>query len=200
MFNSGATARALPRVLTASDGGWWSVVRFGSKSVTKVGVMVAVAAALAGCAPNNFGEPTGSLAETALVDGALPSTGKMIHEAQLQFTEGHYGLAVDAYAKSVERDPLNPEGWLGLAASYDQIGRFDLADKAYERVQELIGATPSVLNNLGYSYLLRGNLDRSRATLAAAYKLDPHNPYILNNIDMLNERLTELNQKPFVPG
>ena len=62
------------------------------------------------------------------------------------------------------------EAWLGLAASYDQVGRFDKADMAYAKVQSLIGATPSVLNNLGYSYLLRGNLDKSRATLAAAYR------------------------------
>lgn len=165
-------------------------MRSKCRSASIAGI-VAIASALAGCATGEFGDTTGALG----VD-ALPQAAKTVQEGQLQFTEGHYGLAVDAYAKSVERDPLNPEGWLGLAASYDQIGRFDLADKAYGRVQELIGATPSVLNNLGYSYLLRGNLDRSRETLAAAYKLEPHNPYILNNIDLLNERLVALQQKP----
>ena len=157
-----------------------------------------IVSCLSGCATNEFGEPTGALGDGALVDGALPQSAKTMQEAQLQFTQGNYGLAVDAYAKAVERDPKNPEGWLGLAASYDQVGRFDMADKAYARTQELVGATPSVLNNLGYSYLLRGNLKQSRETLAAAHKLDPGNPYILNNIDTLNDRLAALKQPPLV--
>ena len=55
-----------------------------------------------------------------------------------------------------------------------------------------------MLNNLGYSYLLRGNLDRSRKTLEAAYKSDPSNPYILNNIDILNQRLATLGHSPLM--
>lgn len=132
----------------------------------------------------------------SLPDPTLPQAKRPIQEAQLQFSEGHFGLAVDSYAKTVEADPTNPEGWLGLAASYDQVGRFDEADKAYAKVQELIGATPSVLNNLGYSYLLRGKFDQSRDTLLAAHRADPGNPYILNNIDMLNQKLAALGKPP----
>lgn len=131
---------------------------------------------------------------------ALPETARLVREGKRQFSAGHYGLAVDAYAKCVELDALNPEAWFGLAASYDQVGRFDKADLAYGKVQSLIGPTPSVLNNLGYSYLLRGNLDKSRATLAAAYQGDPGNPYIQNNIDILNQRLNVLGQPPMIPN
>ncbi|HMN38575.1 MAG TPA: tetratricopeptide repeat protein [Hyphomicrobium sp.] len=129
---------------------------------------------------------------------ALPETVKLVGEAKLQFSQGHYGLAIDAFSKSIEKDSGNPDAWLGLAASYDQVGRFDQADKAYGKVQELIGPTPSVLNNLGYSYLLRGNLDKARGTLAAAYQGDPGNPYIVNNIEILNERLVKLGHPPMV--
>ena len=159
-----------------------------------------VMATLAGCAPQD-GELSQSFSQSfsGLTTGTtLPHATRMVQEAQLQFSEGHYGLAVDAYSKTVESDPLNPEAWLGLAAAYDQVGRFDQADKAYARVQKLIGPTPSVLNNLGYSYLLRGNLDRSRSTLTAAYRSDPGNPYIVNNIDILNERLATLGQPALV--
>ena len=158
-----------------------------------------IALGLSGCAGGDhafvndpFGAP--GIIETS----ALPETAKHVAEGKNQYAAGHYGLAADAFAKSVELDALNPLGWLGLAASYDQIGRFDEADKAYNKVQQLIGATPSVLNNLGYSYLLRGNLDKSRATLAAAYANDPGNPYIHNNIDILNQRLVTLGQPPMV--
>ena len=149
--------------------------------------MVLMVFCLSACAEN---DPL----SLALTTGTLPESVRHIQEAQLQFTEGHYGLAVDNYSKTVEGDPLNPEAWLGLAAAYDQIGRFDEADKAYGKVQGLIGATPSVLNNLGYSYLLRGNLDKSRVTLLAAYRGDPGNTYILNNINILNDRLVTLGQ------
>jgi Flp pilus assembly protein TadD len=151
-----------------------------------------LALSLAACASDDPQGWGASLTQTS----ALPATKRTVGEAQLQFKEGHFGLAADGFAKTVETDPLNPEAWLGLAAAYDQIGRFDQADKAYAKVQQLIGPTPSVLNNLGYSYLLRGNLDRSRATLTAAYKGDPGNPYIRNNIEILNGRLAALGQQP----
>lgn len=115
---------------------------------------------------------------------------------QQQFVEGNFGSANRDFVKTIEADPLNADAWLGLAASYDQIGRFDEADRAYAKVQELIGSTPSVLNNMGYSFLLRGSLDKARETLEAAYKLDPENPYILNNIDILNQRMAALGRPP----
>lgn len=150
--------------------------------------------ALSGCAEELAFE------HDPLETSALPETARYVREGKRQFSSGHYGLAVDAYAKCVELDGLNSEAWLGLAASYDQVGRFDKADMAYAKVQSLIGATPSVLNNLGYSYLLRGNLDKSRTTLAAAYTGDPGNPYIQNNIDILNQRLTSLGHPPMIPN
>lgn len=146
--------------------------------------------------PNRPGAPDQVTRE--LETGALPETSKLVAEGKLQFSQGHYGLAIEAFSKSIERDSLNAQAWLGLAASYDQIGRFDQADKAYNKTQELMGSTPSVLNNLGYSYILRGNLDRARSTLAAAYAAEPHNPYIKNNIDILNERLVSLGKPPMV--
>lgn len=151
---------------------------------------------LAGCADEiKFAD---HFADPALETAALPGRARLVQEGKRQFAAGHFGLAVDAYAKSVEIDALDPEAWLGLAASYDQIGRFDKADFAYGKVQALIGATPSVLNNLGYSYLLRGNLDKSRVTLAAAHQGDPANPYVLNNIEILNQRLTALGHPPMI--
>jgi Flp pilus assembly protein TadD len=148
-------------------------------------------ATLGGCATDENGLLTSSLGNTT-----FPESKSSFKEAQLQFKEGHYGLAIDAYAKTVEGDPKNPEAWLGLAASYDHTGRFDQADRAYQKVQDLVGPTPSVLNNLGYSHLMRGNLDRSAEMLSAAHRGDPGNPYILNNIDILNARLIELGKPP----
>jgi Flp pilus assembly protein TadD len=44
-----------------------------------------------------------------------------------------------------------------------------------------------VLNNQGYSYMLRGDYVRARTKLAEARALDPKSPYIQNNLKLLAE-------------
>ncbi|MEZ5801764.1 MAG: hypothetical protein R3D29_16475 [Nitratireductor sp.] len=51
----------------------------------------------------------------------------------------------------------NVAAWVGLAASYDQLGRFDNSDRAHDQLAKLKGDDPRILNNRGYSYLLRGD-------------------------------------------
>ncbi len=48
-----------------------------------------------------------------------------------------------------------------------------IADRAYARAMRILGATPEILNNQGYSYLLRGDYRHARHKLLAAKKLDP---------------------------
>ena len=43
------------------------------------------------------------------------------------------------------------------------------------------------MNNQGFSYILRGDCGRARNTLLAAQARDPANPYILNNLQMLDQ-------------
>jgi Flp pilus assembly protein TadD len=60
------------------------------------------------------------------------------------------------------------EAWLGLAASYDRLRRFDLADRAYAQAIGILGPKTEILNNQGYSYMLRGNFKRAREASASA--------------------------------
>jgi len=103
------------------------------------------------------------------------------------FREGNYGLAERYFRKAAESGPRDAEAWLGLAASYDRLRRFELADRAYEEVIKIAGPTPAILNNQGYSYMLRGQFDRAREILNRARAKDPDNPYIQNNIALLEE-------------
>ncbi len=57
---------------------------------------------------------------------------------------------------------------MGLAASYDQLGRFDFADRAYDQLLKVAGRKPQIVNNMGYSQLLRGNKKKARALLLEA--------------------------------
>ena len=103
------------------------------------------------------------------------------------YHQGSYGLAERHFRKAVELHPRDAESWVGLAAAYDQLRRFDLADRAYAQVIKLIGETPEVMNNLGYSYMLRSDYRRARATLLAARTKAPNNPHIMANLKMLDQ-------------
>ncbi len=103
------------------------------------------------------------------------------------FRQGSYGLAERSFRKAVELHPKQAEAWLGLAASYDRLKRFDLADRSYAQATRLVGPTPEIMNNQGFSYMLRGDYGRARSTLLAAGAKDPANPYIQNNLKLLEE-------------
>lgn len=85
-----------------------------------------------------------------------------------QFREANYGLAEKHFRKAVELRSDNAEAWLGLAASYDQLGRFDFADRAYDQLVVVAGRRAHIVNNMGYSQLLRGNKKKARELLLEA--------------------------------
>ena len=108
-----------------------------------------------------------------------------LNRGKKYFRAADVGLAERHFRRAVELHPRDLEAWIGLAASYDRLRRFDLADRAYEQAMKIAGQTPEILNNLGYSYMLRGDYRRARETLLQAQAQDPGNPYIHNNIELL---------------
>jgi len=102
------------------------------------------------------------------------------------YNRGNYGIANRYFKDAVEKAPKDVTAWIGLAASYDKIRRFDLADQAYAQAIRLGGVTVQILNDQGYSYMLRGNLSAARRKFEQAYSLDPGNPVIANNLELLN--------------
>jgi len=107
--------------------------------------------------------------------------------AKKYFRQGSYGLAERHFRRAVELHPKDAEAWLGLAASYDRLKRFDLADRAYANAIKLAGPKPEIMNNQGFSYMLRGDFGRARSTLLAAQAKDPQSPYIKNNLALLEQ-------------
>jgi tetratricopeptide (TPR) repeat protein len=101
------------------------------------------------------------------------------------FHDGNFGMAERYFRRAAELRPRDCETWVDLAASYDHLGRFDLADRAYAQAIGLAGARAAILNNQGYSYLLRGDHARARQTLLAARRKDPSNRFVQNNLRLL---------------
>lgn len=132
--------------------------------------------------PSPLGVPTAS--EMGLL-GSDPNDD--LTRGKRQYRAQNFGLAERYFRKAVESHPRDAEAWLGLAASYDRLRRFDLADRAYSQAIAIVGPTVEILNNQGYSYMLRGDYPRARAKLAAAQAKDPGNKYVQNNLRLLQE-------------
>jgi Flp pilus assembly protein TadD len=68
------------------------------------------------------------------------------------------------------------------------VGRaFDLADRAYTQAIHIVGETAEILNDQGFSYMLRGDYTRAHKKLQQAQAKDPSNPYVHANMQLLEE-------------
>jgi len=76
---------------------------------------------------------------------------------------------------------------MGLAASYDELGRFDFADRAYDQLLKVAGRQPRIVNNMGYSQLLRGNKKKARALLMEARAGMTDTTVVDANLALLNK-------------
>ena len=112
------------------------------------------------------------------------------------FARGNFGLAERYFRDAVEKAPKDAAAWIALGASYDRIARFDLSDQSYRMAAKLAGETVSLLNNQGYSYMLRGDLVRARAKFLKAYETAPNNPTIINNLALLNSSYRFIQRAP----
>ena len=153
--------------------------------------MVLLAAVLAGCKTVTDesalpGTSDPEMSAAAEPDGVkfLPSN-EPLKTGLEHFKRGEYGLAERHFRDAVEKNARDVPAWIGLAASYDRLARFDLADRAYGIATGLVGETTEILNNEGFSYMLRGNLKAARAKLQKALEREPNNETVLNNVKLL---------------
>lgn len=152
-----------------------------------IGVVLALP--LAGCSTadlggfSSFGNNRTQVAE--LSDIGDYTADRALAEARTHFRNNDFGYSAALYRRVVELSPKDPEGYVGLGASYDRLGRFDLADRVYASLYSLSGGTAQYYNNVGYSYMLRGNLEAALTNLRKASKLDPGNAVVANNLQIL---------------
>jgi tetratricopeptide (TPR) repeat protein len=138
--------------------------------------------------PGGSGEPVAPLAQPGLL-GDDPNDD--LQRGKRYFRNNDFGNAERSFRTATERHPNDAEAWVGLAASYDRLRRFDLADRAYHAAMRIVGRTPEVLNDQGFSYILRGDYARAQKTLQEARKKDPNSPYIAANLQLLEESARE---------
>ncbi len=167
---------------------WIFSAAAGATDIVRAATAVFLIIGLAGCQPTATPTPVPDA-----VTGQNPADIKYYPSDEpvklciQRFQEGNFGLAQQYFQDAVEKMPKDAAAWVGLAASYDRLGRFDLADRSYARAVKLVGHTPSILNNEGYSYMLRGQLVKARELFEDALRLDPGNATATNNLALLNQ-------------
>lgn len=127
-------------------------------------VAVIAAALLGGCTTGGVDK----IETTSIAPAAQDISERDLVAGKTQFREANYGLAEKHFRKAVELRADNSEAWMGLAASYDQLGRFDFADRAYDQLLKVAGRKPRIVNNMGYSQLLRGDRAKARTLFLEA--------------------------------
>lgn len=187
----GDTMRCFTRVLVVALAGCW-LAACGTTSVTTTTVDTAPGQ------PAVVEQTTVETTTVAPAEAPLPPPGSQagllgsnpeddLSLGKKYYRAGAFGLAEKHFRRAVETHANDAEAWLGLAASYDQLRRFDLADRAYAQATRIAGPTVEIINNQGYSLMLRGKYREAAAKLAQAAAKAPENPYVKNNIRLLAE-------------
>ncbi len=151
-----------------------------SRSTLLIGLCGALL--VAGCQTD--GPDTIAVAASVL-DAPILASDELGRLGRQDIAAGNSGLAEQHFREAVEKNRNDGSAWVGLAAAYDNLKRFDLADRAYAQAIKLQGETPALMNNIGYSYYLRGDRRRALAQLRRAAILDPANTVIANNIRLV---------------
>jgi tetratricopeptide (TPR) repeat protein len=104
---------------------------------------------------------------------------------KLHFGEGRFGLALKSFHAAKRQDPTSVPTLNALAASYDRIQRFDLAQVYYDKALAIEPRSAQTLNNIGYSMLLRGDRTEALAYFDKAKTIDPLNMVVAANLARL---------------
>lgn len=143
---------------------------------------------LTGCTTAGFSSSAYGSAQPELT--TVAGIGNYTSDQALAAARGHFknndfGYSAALYKRVVELSPQDPEGYIGLGASYDQLRRFDLSDRVYVALFKMSGGTAQYYNNVGYSYMLRGDLKSAYDNFKKAQSLAPGNPVVANNLKIL---------------
>lgn len=115
---------------------------------------------------------------------AVSGTELALIQGRENFAAGNYGIAIDSFNAAVVLDPKSVRALNGLAASYDQLGRFDLAERYYGDAVELDPQSAVTLNNAGYSQLLQGNHEKALKLFEVAATYAGDNVLIAANTEL----------------
>ena len=149
---------------------------------------------LGGCStPAILAEQKTQVRGVVSMNGASTSEGvsALYEKGKAHFVAGQLGLAVNEFQAALVEKPGSVAILNALAATYDRLGRFDLADRYYKQAIALDPKDPKTLNNIAFSLMLRGEPGRAVPLLNLANAETPSDSVIEANLSfakMLSEK------------
>lgn len=141
-----------------------------------LGATAALVTVLSGCEPGTAFAPQN------------PQTTQMQVERGISLLAARdYGAAKSTLMKAQPLKTGDERALMALAVAADMEGDFKLSDRAYEMLLTRSRDQVMLFNNMGYSYMLRGDLVRAASYLQEAARRDPKNPVVRNNLAMLRQ-------------
>lgn len=131
---------------------------------------------------------TVSLTVSCVPVGAPAASGKpeaSLGQGIALLYQRRYDEAKAVFARLSPWKNADPRILMGIAIASDMKGDFRTSDRAYDELLLRAPDQAALYNNLGYSYMLRGDLNKAGSYLKEAARRDPDNAAIKNNLKML---------------
>ena len=146
-------------------------------------VLLVATCLLGGCAL-----PGSGMRPVMAIDGQRIEFDDPVERGRGMVASGQYGLAIDTLSEVVRSDPRNVRAINLLAVTYAHLKRFDLADRYHEQALQIDPESVAALNNLGYSYLVRGNTAQAIELLERAAANNGNNAVVIANLGLATGR------------
>lgn len=138
-----------------------------SGGVKNLLVVASLAAASCAAAPNGV-----EIRPIADPGSKLRGGTDRLADAKGQLALGNVGLALEGFRKASREFPNDPEAFAGMAACYDAMGRYDLAQANYEAALAIAPRNPVLLTALAGSLERQGKLDSAAEVRAEVAQLN----------------------------
>src|SRR5215468_4700448 len=152
--------------------------------IRSLALIAALLPLLSGCA---FLNQQLAMSTEAPTSGGTDFEGAMTR-GKAYFAEGQLGFALIAFQQALEQQPGSARALDAIAATYDKLQRYDLADHYYQQALEREPNSSDLLNNVGYSHMLRGDYEGARQYLQRAAVLNPASKVINANLAMIQQQ------------
>jgi len=142
-----------------------------SKTVTTM-VIAMSALVLGSCTLESLSQksPTAGTPDKGYVNSKL-------EEGKKHLQQELYGLALESFKEAYAKAPGSVRVLNAIGATYDNLGRSDLAEGYYKQALTIEPGSLQTMNNLGYSLMLQGRNSEALPFLAHAAKAgDPEGP------------------------
>jgi hypothetical protein len=123
-------------------------------------LLAAASFAAAGCAAATNGVEVRPIANPG---SKLRPGADLLADAKGQLAIGNVGLALEGFRKAARDFPDNPEAYAGMAACYETMRRYDLAEMKYQEALALAPHSPVLLGRLAAALDAQGKSEAAAA-------------------------------------